>query len=303
MKTRYLAPLAIAIALAGCQPNTTPPDVVKIEQAENTVNNPFFSEYATPHGIPPFDKIKKSDYLPAFNHGIAQKKLEIEAITKVKSLPTFENTIVAMEKSGNFLTKVSNTFYGLIGSMSDEEMRAIAKEMSPKLSALADDIALNHALFVRVKEVYDNQMTFDLRTDQKRLLETTYKSFVRGGANLNDVDKLTLRDLNETLSGLSLNFGENLLAETNNFEMVIDNKADLDGLPADIIAAASETATARGHKGKWVFTTHRPSKNPFLTYVKPSIKDIPCVVITTMPITTKPLLVKWLACVIKRRSY
>ncbi|TWX73385.1 M3 family metallopeptidase [Colwellia sp. C1TZA3] len=266
MKTLYLAPLAIAIALAGCQPNTTPTDVVKIEQAENTANNPFFSEYATPHGIPPFDKIKKSDYLPAFNHGITQKKLEIETITKDKSLPTFKNTIVAMEKTGNFLTKVSNTFYGLISSMSDKEMRAIAKEMSPKLSALADDIALNDALFIRVKEVYDNQLLFDLRTDQKRLLETTYKSFVRGGANLNDVDKLTLRDLNEKLSGLSLKFGENLLAETNNFEMVIDNKADLDGLPADIIAAASETATARGHEGKWVFTTHRPSKNPFLTY-------------------------------------
>ena len=173
MKIRYLAPLAIAIALAGCQQNIAATDVAKVEQVESTANNPFFSEYDTPHGIPPFNKIKKSDYLPAFYHGISQKKLEIEAITRVRSRPTFENTLVAMEKSGDFLNKVSTTFYGLIGSMSDEEMRAIAKEISPKLSALGDDIALNNALFMRVKEVYDNQEVFDLRTDQKRLLEKT----------------------------------------------------------------------------------------------------------------------------------
>ena len=267
MKTRYLAPLAIAIALAGCQQNNTTVNVAQVEQkVASTANNPFFAEYDTPYGIPPFDKIKKSDYLPAFYHGIEQNKIEIDAITKVRSRPTFENTIVAMEKSGDFLNKVSNTFYGLTGSMSDEEMRAIAKEISPKLSALGDDIALNDALFQRVKQVYDRKDQLDLRTDQKRLLDKTYKSFVRGGANLNDADKLKLRELNEKLSGLSLKFGENLLAETNGFEMVIDNKADLAGLPDDIIAAAAETAKARGHEGKWVFTTHRPSKNPFLTY-------------------------------------
>ena len=267
MKTRYLAPLAVAIALAGCQQNNAPANVTQVEQAvQNTANNPFFAEYDTPYGIPPFEKIKKSDYLPAFYHGIEQSKLEISALTKVRSRPTFENTIVAMEKSGNFLNKVSNTFYGLTGSMSDEEMRAIAKEISPKLSALGDDIALNDALFQRVKQVYDRKEQLELRTDQKLLLEKTYKSFVRGGANLNDADKLKLRELNEKLSGLSLKFGENLLAETNTFEMVIDNKNDLNGLPDDIIAAAAETAKTRGHEGKWVFTTHRPSKNPFLTY-------------------------------------
>jgi peptidyl-dipeptidase Dcp len=273
MKIRHLAPLAIAIALAGCQQSSAPESVTQVEkkaQEEQTVpsnaNNPFFAEYDTPYGIPPFEKIKKSDYLPAFYHGIEQNKLEISALTKVKSRPTFENTIVAMEKSGDFLNNVSNTFYGLTGSMSDEEMRAIAKEISPKLSALSDDIALNDELFQRVKQVYDGKDQLELRTDQKLLLEKTYKSFVRGGANLNDADKLKLRELNEKLSGLSLTFGENLLAETNSFEMIIDNQADLDGLPSDIIAAAAETAKARGQEGKWVFTTHRPSKNPFLTY-------------------------------------
>lgn len=268
MKTRYLAPLAIAIALGGCQQMNITKNIAdsKVEQIAQQTDNPFFSTYDTPYGIPPFDKIKKSDYLPAFTFGIAENKREIDAITKVKAQPTFENTIVAMEKSGDFLNKVSNTFYGLTGSMSDDEMRAIAKEVSPKLSALGDDIALNDALFQRVKAVYDMKDQLNLRVDQMRLLESTYKSFVRGGANLNDTDKLKLRELNEKLSGLSLKFGENLLAETNNFEMVIDNKADLDGLPSDIIAAAAETAKARGHEGKWVFTTHRPSKNPFLTY-------------------------------------
>jgi len=140
MKNRYLAPLAIAITIAGCQPNTTTSEAVKVEQAapvKSIANNPFFADYDTPYGIPPFDKIKKSDYLPAFYHGITQNKLEIAAITQVKSRPTFENTIVAMEKSGDFLAKVSSTFYGLTGSMSDDEIRAIAKEISPKLSALA----------------------------------------------------------------------------------------------------------------------------------------------------------------------
>ena len=281
MNIRYLATLAITVAVVGCQQTNLPTSAQKsmTEQAQSdltalknidqaSADNPFFKEYNTPHGIPPFDKIKKSHYLPAFYHGIEQEKQQMESLSRVRSYPTFDNTIVAMEKSGDFLNNVSTIFYGLTGSMSDEEMRAIAKEIAPKLSALNDDILLNNALFQRVKQVYNSDQNANLRTDQKRLLETTYKSFIRGGANLNAADKLTLRKLNEQLSSLSVKFGENLLAETNYFEMVIDDKSDLDGLPADIIAAASETAKNRGHDGKWVFTTHRPSKNPFLTYAK-----------------------------------
>jgi peptidyl-dipeptidase Dcp len=267
MKSRFLAPLAIAIALGGCQAGDDTQATVAKQQATAAVN-PFFAKYDTPYGIPPFEKIKKSDYLPAFYHGIEENMREISAIANDKSPATFENTIVAMEKSGDFLNNVSNTFYGLTGSMSDDEMRAIAKEISPKLSALSDDIALNDALFQRVKAVYKQIGALDLRIEQKILLEKTYKGFVRGGANLNETDKAKLRALNEKLSGLSLKFGENLLAETNGFEMVIDKESDLEGLPSDIIAAAAITATSRGHEGKWVFTTHRPSKNPFLTYSK-----------------------------------
>jgi peptidyl-dipeptidase Dcp len=272
MKRYFIAPVAIAIMLAGCQPASTETSTTVTQQATKTVtktaeqSNPFFSDYNTPYGIPPFEKIKKAHYLPAFEHGIKLNRAEINAIANNNEAPTFENTIEAMEKSGDFLTKVSNVFFGLTGSMSDDEMRAIAKEISPKLSALSDDIALNEALFARVKAIYDKKEQLNLRVDQQTLLDTTYKSFARGGANLNDADKAKLRELNAKIAKLSLKFGENLLAETNNFEMVIDNKEDLAGLPEDIIAAAAETAKARGHEGKWVFTAHRPSKNPFLTY-------------------------------------
>ncbi|PCI59956.1 MAG: peptidase M3 [Gammaproteobacteria bacterium] len=277
MKTTLIAPLAIAvsIALTGCQDdnvakNASEQTVAKTSQvatknsAEQT--NPFFSSFNTPYGIPPFEQIKKAHYLPAFAHGIKENRKEINAIANNKAAPTFENTIEAMEKSGDFLNTVSSVFYGLTGSMSDDEMRAIAKEISPKLSALSDDISLNKALFARVKAIYEQKDQLNLRVDQKKLLTDSYKSFVRGGANLNKADEQIFRHLNDKLSKLSLKFGENLLAETNNWEMVVDNKADLAGLPDDIIAAAAVTAKARGHEGKWVFTTHRPSKNPFLTY-------------------------------------
>ncbi|WDE10731.1 M3 family metallopeptidase [Thalassomonas haliotis] len=267
MKTRVLAPIALAIALAGCQSDNASQVQAPVAAEQNiNMDNPFFSDFTTPYGIPPFEKIKKSHYLPAFEHGIQLSRNEINAIANNSAAPTFANTVEAMEKSGDFLNTVSNVFYGLTGSMSDDEMRAINKEISPKLSALSDDISLNPALFQRVKAVYQQKDQLNLRADQKTLLETTYKGFIRGGANLNEADKNRLRQLNEKLSKLSLKFGENLLHETNSFEMVVDNKADLDGLPEDIIAAAAVTATERGHEGKWVFTTHRPSKNPFLTY-------------------------------------
>jgi peptidyl-dipeptidase Dcp len=269
MKKRLLAPLAIAITLAGCQSYDDNKNQIKesqqiIKKAEHI--NPLFSAFTTPHGIPPFDQIKKSDYLPAFEQAISENKIEISTIANATNTATFANTIEAMEKSGDFLNRVSNVFYGLTGSMSDEEMRNIAKAVSPQLSALNDDINLNAKLFARVKTVYDKKDQLNLQVNELTLLEKTYKGFVRGGANLSDADKVKLRQFNTQLSELSLKFGENLLHETNSFEMVIDNKADLNGLPDDIIAAAAVTASDRGHEGKWVFTTHRPSKNPFLTY-------------------------------------
>ncbi|WP_206482969.1 M3 family metallopeptidase [Thalassotalea sp. G2M2-11] len=268
MNKHLYAPIALAISLAtiGCQSSDIQHTTTTESVQTATQGNPFFAPFDTPYGMPDFANIKKSHYLPAFEHGIAENKQEIEQIANNTAEATFENTIEAMEKSGDFLDNVTNVFYGLTGSMSDKKMRAISKKVSPMLSALRDDIALNDKLFARVKSVYQQKDSLNLRTDQKTLLEKTYKGFVRGGANLNEADKQTLRDLNSQLSSLSLKFGENLLNETNSFEMVIDNPADLAGLPDDIIAAAATTAQERGHKGKWVFTTHRPSKNPFLTY-------------------------------------
>lgn len=269
MKLHVLTPLAIAIALTGCQPKeaeqqTTPTAAEQTQSVEQA--NPFYSEFDTPFGIAPFDEIKVEHYKPAMEKGIAEARAEIDAIVTNSEAPTFENTIEAMEKSGDLLDKVTSIFYGLIGSMSTPEMQAISKEMAPKLSALQDDINLNEALFKRVKAVYDQKGALTLNTEQKTLLENAYKNFVRGGANLNEADKATLRDLNEKISKLSIQFGENLLNETNGFELIIEDKEELAGLPEAIVAAASATATERGQEGKWVFTTHRPSFYPFLTY-------------------------------------
>ncbi|MEC4724788.1 M3 family metallopeptidase [Shewanella sp. D64] len=276
MKGLTLKPLAAAIALTlalsacGEAPSTAETKVaaeVVVEQpVEKTVANPFFKPYDTYLGIPDFDKIKSEHYLPAFKAGIAQTNAEIKTIIDNPQAPTFANTIEAMEFSGNLTSKVASVFYNLTGADTNDELQVISKEVSPMLSAASDDILLNDKLFQKVKTVYEQRKTLNLNTAQAKLLEDTYKSFTRGGANLNEADKTTLRALNDQIGKLSLEFGDNLLAETNAFELVIDNEADLAGLPSDVISTAAQTATKRGHEGKWVFTTSRPSITPFLTY-------------------------------------
>ena len=229
-------------------------------------SNPFYSEYDTPFGTPPFNKIKIEHYKPAFIDGMTEEQKEIEAIANNPADPTFENTIVAMEKTGELLDKVSHVFNNLTSSMTNEEMQKIARELSPLLSKHRDDIRLNEELFQRVKTVYNVRDELELNPEQEMLLNETYKSFVRGGANLNETDKNQLRELNKELSLLSLQFGENILKENNRFEMVLDKKEDLAGLPEAVITAAAETAKERGHDGKWVFTLHKPSLIPFLQY-------------------------------------
>ncbi|MCG9696813.1 M3 family metallopeptidase [Shewanella sp. Isolate11] len=233
---------------------------------KNNATNPFFKPYNTFMEMPDFAHIKPEHYLPAFKAGIAEHKAEIQAIIDNPQPATFTNTIEAMEHSGELTTKVARVFYNLTSADTSDELRAISKEVSPLLSAARDDIRLNDKLFQRVKSVYQQKDQLGLTVAQQKLLEDTYKSFTRGGANLNPADKIKLRALNEELGKLSLAFGDNLLAETNSFELVIDNQADLAGLPQDVIDAAAQTAVKRGHAGKWVFTTHRPSITPFLTY-------------------------------------
>ena len=230
--------------------------------------NPLLQEWTTPFGVPPFEKIEIKHYVPAFQEAMAQHKAEIDAIVNNPESPTFANTIEALDRSGALLDKVSNVFDVLGSVMATDDMQATARELSPLRTQHSDDINLNPALFVRVKSVYEHKDELALNQEQARLLDETYKSFVRNGADLPEEQKAELRKLNEELAMLTLKFGENVLKETGNFELIIDNVDDLAGLSEGILQAAAETATARGHEGKWVFTTQRPSFEPFMTYAK-----------------------------------
>lgn len=228
--------------------------------------NPFLGKYTTPYGIPPFEQIKVEHYKPAFIKGMEEHKKEIDAIVNNKKPATFENTIAALDRCGELLNKVASVFYGQNSACTSDEMQAVSREISPLLSQHSDDITMNAALFKRVKYVYDHQSEEKLDKEQKKLLEETYKSFVRSGANLSADKQEQLRKLNQEISMLQLTFGQNMLAETNAFQLVIDNKDDLAGLPKNLIASSAEVAKERGLDGKWVFTLHNPSVMPFLQY-------------------------------------
>ena len=232
-------------------------------QKKQAVDNPFLKNYETTYGIPPFEKIENKHYMPAFDAGISEHKAEIEKIVSNTDAPTFENTILAMEYSGKLLTKVSQVFFNLTEANTNDELQNIAKEISPKLSLHEDEILLNDKLFQRVKAVYDQKDKLSLNQEQAKLLEETYKNFIRSGANLTPEQKERIKKINEELSVLTLQFGDNVLAETNNFKLVIDNKDDLAGLPESVITAAAEESK---EPGKWVFTLQKTSWIPFLQY-------------------------------------
>lgn len=254
-KTLVIA--GMALSLMACSGNK--------EKSSDAVN-PFFTEYATPFGVPPFDEIKLEHYKPAFLKGMEEQAKEIDAIVNARSMPDFENTIVALDQSGQLLRRVSAVFYGLNSANTSDEMQALSKELSPLLSKHSDDISLNPRLFERVKQVYDNKEKFNLDKEQTKLLEETYQDFVRGGANLDSAKQVKLRQLNSEIAMLQLTFGQNMLKETNAFQLVIDKKEDLAGLPESLIANAAAAAKAAGMEGKWLFTLHNPSVMPFLQY-------------------------------------
>jgi peptidyl-dipeptidase Dcp len=272
--TTLFSAITLTLALSACSDNaeiqSKSHNQTQAQSAEQIIakntDNPFFKDYGTFQEIPDFASIKPAHYLPAFKAGIAQQKQQILAIANNPQTPSFTNTIEAMEFSGDLITRVASVFYNLTGAHTNDELQAISKEVSPMLSASSDDIYLNDALFTRVKAVYDQSAELGLTNVEAKLLADTYKAFTRGGANLSPEDKQSLRDFNDKIGKLSLVFGDNLLAETNAFELVIDKKEDLAGLPQDVVNTAAQTATKRGHDGKWVFTTHRPSITPFLTY-------------------------------------
>ena len=228
--------------------------------------NPFLTDYDTPYQIPPFEKIKFSHYEPAFQEGMKQHLSEVEQIASNQENPTFENTIAELERAGKTLDKVSSVFFNLLGSNTSDEMDALAMTISPALSSHSDSILLNKDLFARIKTLYNQKDSLGLSTEQERLLNETYKGFVRSGANLSDSEMKRLVDINSSLSTLSVKFDQNVLKETNGFSLVIDNEDELDGLPSEEIRQASLLAESEGHKGKWVFKPTRVSMYPFLTY-------------------------------------
>jgi peptidyl-dipeptidase Dcp len=243
----------------------------KKQTKEPTLNmdNPFFTEWTTPFGVPPFELIKIEHYVPAITEGIKQQQSEIDAIVNNAEAPNFENTILAFDKSGDLLSKVSGVFGPLNSANTNDEMQALAREITPMMTAHRDSMSMNPKLFERIKAVYDKRNEMGLDEQQVRVVEKIYEDFERNGANLTPENQDKLKAINTELSNLSLKFGENLLAETNkNFKLVVENEADLAGLSADVIARAAMDAQKTGDSGKWVFTLAKPSMLPFLTYAQ-----------------------------------
>jgi peptidyl-dipeptidase Dcp len=239
----------------------------KTEKKTEAMNkNPFLTTWNTPYGVPPFDKITTDDYQPAFEQGIKEHNKEIEAIVNEQEKPTFENTIAAIDKSGQLLDRVSNVFFNLLESNADEAMHDLAEKIMPMVTKHGDNITFNEGLFKRIKAVYEQRDHLNLTTEQMTLLVKKYESYVRNGVNLNKEDKDKLRKINEELSMLTLKFGKNVLEETNKFEMVLESKDDLEGLPKGVIDAAAEAAKDKGYEGKWLFGISKPSLIPFLQY-------------------------------------
>ena len=227
--------------------------------------NPFLAEYDTPYGIPPFDQIAYEDYLPALQAGIEQQNEEIRAITENDSTPTFDNTILALDRTGE---RVVPVFAALEESNSSPEMMEIAEQFYPLYQAHSDEMMMNDKLFGRVKYLYDHRDSLGLASDQLLAVEKMYKDFTRNGALLADADKEQLKAINSELADLYLKFNKNLLNATNAFSVVIDKEEDLAGLPESTIAVAAEEAEKRGEKGKWVFTLHAPSRLPVLQFAQ-----------------------------------
>ncbi|MCB0474951.1 MAG: M3 family metallopeptidase [Flavobacteriaceae bacterium] len=226
--------------------------------------NPLLAAWDTPFGIPPFDKIKSSDYLPAFREAVKMHNDEIDAIVNNTETPSFKNTVEALEVSGEKLKRINNIFFAITAANTNDTLNEAKKVIAPELTAHNDEINLNSELFKRIKTVYDQKDSLQLAAEDKFLLEETYKKYMRAGVNLEGTAKERLKAINKRLSELSTQFGENLLKETNNFEAFVSDKNDLGNLPASLVAGAAEEAKKRGHDSGWSFTLQRPSINPFL---------------------------------------
>ena len=231
-----------------------------------TETNPFVSEFQTEHGVPPFDKIKLEHYEPAFLKGIEEQNANIDAIVNNSEAPTFENVIVALDNSAPILDRVSAIFYNMTDAEKTPGLNELSIKIAPTLSEHSDNISLNQELFKKVNAVYQQKESLKLTTEQERLLEETYKDFVRSGANLSPEKQARLREINKQLSTLGLTFSDNILNENNAFKLYIDKEEDLAGLPEWFRQSAAEEAKADGQEGKWLFTLGNASRLPFLQY-------------------------------------
>jgi len=229
-------------------------------------DNPFLETYKNKFGAPPFDKIKNEHYMPAFTEGIKKHAEEVNAVADSKEAPTFDNTIAALDFSGELLKKVSSVFFNLYSCNTNEGMEKIATEITPVLSDHNDNIYLNERLFARVKTLYDNRAKLGLTAEQTRLLEKYHRNFIRSGAALNADQKSKLRVINKELGLAQLAFGKNVLDETNSYKKIIDKESDLAGLPESVRQSAAEAAKEAGKPGKWLFTTQKASFIPVLQY-------------------------------------
>ena len=247
------------ITLASCTSNNEP-------KTEAEPKNPFLTEYTTPFQVPPFDQIKNEHYLPAFEAGMKEQLAEVEAIVSNAETPTFQNTILPFDKSGETLDRVSNVFFNLNECLTNDEMIKIAETVLPLLSKHSDSIMMNPKLFERIDYVYQHRNEMGLDDQQIRVVEKYEQDFVRNGAALPADKQAELSKINEQLSTLSLQFGNNLLKENSGYKLVIENEADLAGLPQTSIDAAAEQAKSDGMEGKWVFTLSKPSLIPFLQF-------------------------------------
>ncbi len=262
MSKKYIHMITLSvITLASCTGTSD-----KIGNASE--GNPFLTEYATPFQVPPFDQIKNEHYLPAFEAGIAEQQAEIEKIVSNEETPTFANTILPFDKSGEILDRVSNVFFNLNECLTDDEMVEIAETVLPMLSKHSDSIMMNPKLFERIDHVYQHRNEMGLDDQQIRVVEKYHEDFVRSGAALPADKQVELSQINEQLSTLSLQFGNNLLKENAGFKLVIEDEKDLAGLPQTSIDAAAEQAKSDGMEGKWVFTLSKPSLIPFLQFAE-----------------------------------
>lgn len=270
-----LSAITLLLAGTGCSEQKKEQPVVSAESAEVAqdatttaevaATNPFFEEWDTPYGAPPFEKIKTEHFGPAFDKAMAMHLAEVEEIANADSVPTFANTVEQLELAGSELTRVALVFFNLTGTESSDEMQALQREISPKLTRHSNKIQMNEALFNRIKAVYNSRNDSQLKAEQIRLVERLYNEAIRSGANLTGEDRERFAQINERISSLTTEFGQNMLNDSRNFKLVLE-KDDLDGMSQSMIEAAAASAKAQGLEGKYLITLQRSSVEPFLQF-------------------------------------